>query len=78
MQGANLRLRYLILTNLWGGRGVSEIVDALQAKNSTIYKYAARHMEAGLIDQRKISGKRKVDAKYLGKTYVGRRTGMIR
>ncbi len=66
---ARLRIRYLILVNLWGGRSIPEIVDALQVSKSTIYKYAARYREAGeagLVDQRKSNGKRKVDAKYLG------------
>ena len=65
----DLRIRYLILSNLWGGRSISGIIDALQIGKSTIYKVAARYRElgeAGLVDQRKFNGKRKVGAKYLG------------
>lgn len=65
----NLRIRYLILSNLWAGRSIPDIIIALQTSKSTVYKVAARYREsgeAGLVDQRKFNGKRKGDESYLG------------
>ena len=66
---ANLRIRFLILCNLWAGRFVEEIVEVLQTSRSNVYRTAARYREdgeEGLIDGRRNNGKRKVDAAFRG------------
>lgn len=62
-KNADLRMRYLIVSNLLAGRAVAVIVEVLGPSRSTVYKVAARFRqfgEAGLWDQRKNNGNRKV------------------
>ena len=69
---AGLRLRYLIIINLLGGRGAYPTAAALGVHNTTVYRVARRfreHGEWGLLDGREDNGTAKLDERYLGALY---------
>ena len=43
----SVRIRYLILFNLWNGRGAREIEAVLNVHNTTVYRVAKRLRERG-------------------------------
>lgn len=66
---AGVRIRYLIIFNLWKGRSVRAAVAVLGVSITTGYRVAARfrkYGEAGLWDGREGNGSGKLDADYLG------------
>jgi transposase len=66
---AGVRIRYLILFNLWKGRSVRQAVAVLGVSITTGYRVAARFQEygeAGLWDGREGNGSAKLDKDYLG------------
>ena len=68
---ATVRIRYLIVFNLWNGRGAREIQAILGsgAHNTTVYRVARRfreHGEASLWDGRENNGAGKLSEAYLG------------
>ena len=68
-RNAEVRIRYLMIFNLWKGRSVREAVAVLGISVSTGYRVAARfreYGEAGLWDGREGNGSTKLDADYLG------------
>lgn len=66
---ASVRIRYLIIFNLWNGRGPREIESVLGVHNTTVYRVAKRFRELGeasLWDGREDNGKGKLSEAYLG------------
>ena len=66
---AAVRIRYLILFNLWSGRGAREIEAVLNVHNTTVYRVAKRFRERGeaaLWDGREHNGADKLSEAYLG------------
>lgn len=66
---ASVRTRYLIIINLWNGRGAREIEAILGVSNTTVYRVAKRFREqgeAGLWDGREDNGTEKLSETYLG------------
>lgn len=66
---ALVRIRYLILFNLWNGRTVRQIESILNVYNTTIYRLAKRftqHGEASLWDGRENNGAGKLSEAFLG------------
>jgi transposase len=66
---AGVRIRYLMIFNLWNGRTGRETAAVLGVCNTTVYRVAARfreYGEASLWDGRKDNGRPKLDADYLG------------
>jgi transposase len=66
---ACVRIRYLIIFNLWHGRGAREVESVLQVHNTTVYRVAKRfrdHGEASLWDGREDNGSEKLSEAYLG------------
>ena len=66
---ADVRIRYLLIFNLWKGRSVRQAVAVLNIRPTTGYRIAARfrkYGEAGLWDGREGNGPAKLDADYLG------------
>lgn len=66
---AAVRVRYLIIFNLWNGRGPREIETILGVHNTTVYRVGERfrkHGEASLWDGREDNGKEKLSERYLG------------
>ena len=66
---ASVRIRYLIVFNLWNGRGAREIEPILNVHNTTVYRVARRFRELGeasLWDGREDNGTEKVSEAYLG------------
>jgi transposase len=66
---ALVRLRYLIVFNLWSGRSPREIEPLLQVHNTTIYRVAKRFCksgEASLWDGRESNGVAKLSEAFLG------------
>lgn len=66
---AGVRLRYLVIFNLWKGRSIRDAVAVLGLSITTGYRVAARfreYGEAGLWDGREGNGSAKLDADYLG------------
>jgi transposase len=66
---ARVRIRYLIIFNLWKGRSVREAVAVLGVSITTGYRVAKRfrdYGEAGLWDGREENGSAKIDSDYLG------------
>jgi transposase len=64
-----VRIRYLILFNLWSGRGAREIEAVLNVHNTTVYRVAKRFCERGeaaLWDGREHNGAEKLSEAYLG------------
>jgi transposase len=66
---ASVRIRYLIIFNLWNGRGAREIEPILGVHNTTVYRVARRFRdvgEASLWDGREDNGAEKLSEAYLG------------
>src|SRR5215204_1284371 len=66
---ALVRIRYLIVFNLWNGRGAREIEPILGVHNTTVYRVAKRFREFGeasLWDGRENNGAEKLSETYLG------------
>jgi transposase len=66
---ALVRLRYLMIFNLWNGRSPREIEPILKVHNTTIYRVAKRFRELGeasLWDGRDNNGAGKLSESYLG------------
>lgn len=66
---AAVRVRYLIIFNLWNGRGPREIETVLGVHNTTVYRVAKRFRELGeasLWDGREDNGSGKLSETYLG------------
>jgi transposase len=66
---ASVRIRYLIVFNLWNGRGAREIEPILGVHNTTVYRVAKRFRELGeasLWDGREDNGADKLSEAYLG------------
>jgi transposase len=66
---ALVRIRYLIVFNLWNGRGAREIEIILNVHNTTVYRVARRFCERGeasLWDGREENGAGKLSEAYLG------------
>lgn len=65
---AQVRVRYLIVFNLWNGRPVRQIEAVLKVHNTTIYRVAkafAQRGEAALWDGRENNGSEKLSEHYL-------------
>jgi transposase len=66
---ASVRLRYLMIFNLWNGRSPREIEPILHVHNTTVYRVAKRFCELGeasLWDGRESNGAEKLSEAYLG------------
>jgi transposase len=66
---ASVRIRYLIIFNLWNGRGPRVIQTILGVHNTTVYRVAGRFRETGeasLWDGRENNGDDKLTEAYLG------------
>jgi transposase len=66
---ASVRLRYLMVFNLWNGRSPREIEPILHVHNTTVYRVAKRFCELGeasLWDGRDDNGAGKLSEVYLG------------
>jgi transposase len=66
---ASVRIRYLIVFNLWSGRSARQIETILQVHNTTVYRVAQRFRERGeasLWDGRQDNGTPKLSEAYLG------------
>jgi transposase len=66
---AAVRVRYLIIFNLWNGRGARLIETILAVHNTTVYRLAKRFREFGeacLWDGREDNGTQKLSETYLG------------
>lgn len=66
---ARVRVRYLIIINVWNGRRVREIQTVLKVHNTTVYRVVARfreHGEAALWDGREDNGDEKLSEDFLG------------
>jgi transposase len=66
---ASVRIRYLIILNLWGGRSAREIERVLKVHNTTVYRVAKRFQERGeasLWDGREDNGPEKLSEDFLG------------
>lgn len=69
-RNAAVRVRYLIIFNLWNGRGARLIQTILDVHNTTVYRVAKRFRELGEIglwDRREDNGAEKLSETYLGK-----------
>jgi putative transposase len=67
---ASVRLRYLMVFNLWSGRSPREIEPILHVHNTTVYRVAKRFCELGeasLWDGRENNGADKLSEAYLGR-----------
>jgi transposase len=65
----SVRIRYLIIFNLWNGRAVRQIETILHVHNTTIYRVARRFRERGemsLWDGREDNGQEKLTESFLG------------
>jgi transposase len=66
---AAVRIRYLIIFNVWNGRSAREIEKLLDVHNTTVYRVVKRFRERGeasLWDGREDNGSRKLSDDYLG------------
>jgi transposase len=66
---AGVRIRYLIVFNLWNGRRPRELESILKVHNTTVYRLAKRFSELGeaaLWDGREDNGVAKLSETYLG------------
>jgi len=66
---ALVRVRYLIIFNLWNGRSARRIAGVLNIHNTTVYRVAKMFVErgeAGLWDGRENNGVEKLSEHYLG------------
>jgi transposase len=71
-RSAELRVRYLIILNLNGGRTARETAQVLNIHNTTVYRVADRFVElgvSGLLDGREDNGITKLDEHYLDVLY---------
>jgi putative transposase len=69
-RSASVRLRYLMVFNLWSGRSPREIEPVLHVHNTTVYRVAKRFCELGeasLWDGRENNGAAKLSEAYLGR-----------
>src|SRR4029077_14231150 len=65
---AGVRVRYLIILNVWNGRGAREIEKVLRVHNTTVYRVVKRfqqHGEAALWDGREDNGREKLSEHFL-------------
>jgi transposase len=65
---AGVRVRYLIILNVWRGRSAREIEKTLNLHNTTVYRVVIRfqeHGEAGLWDGREDNGREKLSEHFL-------------
>src|SRR5271157_1269069 len=65
---AGVRVRYLIILNVWNGRGAREIAKVLHVHNTTVYRVVKRfqeHGEAALWDGREDNGREKLSEHFL-------------
>ena len=63
-----MRVRYLIILNVWNGRGARDIEQVLNVHNTTVYRVAQRfqeHGEAALLDGREDNGCEKLSEHFL-------------
>jgi transposase len=63
-----VRVRYLIILNIWSGRGPREIEKVLNVHNTTVYRVVKRfqeHGEAALWDGREDNGREKLSEHFL-------------
>ena len=68
-RSASVRIRYLIIFNLWHGRGARQIQSILGVHNTTVYRVAQRmrdHGEASLWEGLEDNGAAKLCEAYLG------------
>lgn len=68
-RSATVRLRYLIIFNLWNGRGARLIETILDVHNTTVYRLAKRFREFGeasVWDGREDNGQEKLSETFLG------------
>jgi transposase len=68
-RSAAVRIRYLIIFNLWHGRGAYDTADLLDVHNTTVYRVVRRFRERGevsLWDRREDNGEPKLTEEYLG------------
>lgn len=68
-QQAGVRVRYLIIINVWNGRGARDIEAVLQVHNTTVYRVVDRFRERGeaaLWDGREDNGEEKLSEDFLG------------
>jgi transposase len=66
---AGVRLRYLMIFNLWNGRSGRQTAEVLNVHNTTVYRVAERFRERGeasLWDGREENGQPKLSPDYLG------------
>lgn len=66
---ALVRVRYLIIINVWSGRSARQIEQVLKVHNTTVYRVAKRFRERGeasLWDGREDNGGEKLSEDYLG------------
>ena len=66
---ALVRVRYLIIINVWNGRGAREIQKVLNVHNTTVYRVVKRFRERGeasLWDGREDNGVEKLSEDFLG------------
>jgi transposase len=66
---AAVRVRYLIIINVWNGRSAREIERVLRVHNTTVYRVVKRfreHGEASLWDGREDNGAEKLSEYFLG------------
>lgn len=66
---ALVRVRYLIIINVWHGRGARAIAELLNVHNTTVYRVVQRFRERGeasLWDGREDNGVEKLSADFLG------------
>lgn len=66
---AAVRVRYLVIINVWNGRSAREIEKVLKVHNTTVYRIVGRFRqrgEAALWDGREDNGGEKLSADYLG------------
>lgn len=68
-RNATVRMHYLIVFNLWSGRGARQTAKVLDIHNTTVYRVARRFRErgeAGLWDGRHDNGSDKLSDDFLG------------
>jgi transposase len=70
---AGVRLRYLMIFNVVGGRSARQTAEVLKVHNTTVYRVLQRfrqHGEAGLYDGRADNGRDKLDEDYLSRLHT--------
>jgi len=66
---ASVRVRYLIIINVWNGRGARDLEPVLNVHNTTVYRVVKRFRERGeasLWDGREDNGNEKLSEDFLG------------